>query len=421
MAIKKRGKVWYIHFYPFRGLKQKIWISTGTDRKTVAEHMERQIVTACRAQDYSFLDVEARSACLQMFHNQGWEVPSDLSPLPVVPHEELTLWKGIELCLKDPEIRNSKNRERHQQAFVHVVEHWGKDFPVKAIRIPEIKTYQADRLKQGAAASTINKERAALSRMFEVLKETDLVARNPIRDVRPADERDGEREVYISFADFSALVCELPEWLKPIVQTIYFTGMRRGEALGLMWRHVDLDRRIITLEANETKEGKRKKVPIHRVIASILEHLKGTKDFLGHVFTVDDGNPPCPDSLKKPWKKALAAAGLPIAITIHNLRHAWSTNAMKSGMHPQISETIMGHALRKKDVQGRYLMIGDEDLIRAIDRMRFDWDRTQVWFARSLQKKENPAERTAGFDDQDGSKIVARSSLLPNRLRAVRC
>jgi len=171
--------------------------------------MEHQILIACKSQDYSFLDPEARAVCVTMFRNRGWEIPPTLAAEEPI-QEELTLWKCIEICLKHPEVKNSPNRERMEQGFVHIVNHWGKDFPVKSIWIPHVKEYQQDRLQEGAKASTINKERSALSSMFQVLIEMELCDRNPVRLVKGPDDRDGKREVYISFDDFNSLVSYLP-------------------------------------------------------------------------------------------------------------------------------------------------------------------------------------------------------------------
>jgi len=274
-----------------------------------------------------------------------------------------------------------------EQAFVYVVRQWGKQFPVNEIRVSDVKRYQQDRLGEGAAASTVNKERAALSRMFQVLLEMELVGRNPVKEVKRPSERDGEREVYISFKDFKRLVGHLPPWVRPIIQTLYFTGMRRGEALEMTWTNLDLEARIIGLFSDQTKEGRRKRVPVHRVLVPILARSGNLRSIHSdRVFLTAKGKPPFEDSLRKPWKRALDSAGLDPDITIHDLRHVWSTNAMRSGMDPRISETIMGHALKQKDVPGRYIAFSDADLVRAIDGMSFDHGKTEIWLARRAKK-----------------------------------
>jgi hypothetical protein len=50
--------------------------------------------------------------------------------------------------------------------------------------------------------------------------------------------------------------------------------MRKGEILGLQWKHIDLKKRMIYLRPVDTKEGKFKRVPIHRELVPVLEELK---------------------------------------------------------------------------------------------------------------------------------------------------
>ena len=45
---------------------------------------------------------------------------------------------------------------------------------MKSIWIPQIKEYQIERLNEGAAPSTVNKEKATLSKMFQVLMELSM-------------------------------------------------------------------------------------------------------------------------------------------------------------------------------------------------------------------------------------------------------
>ena len=126
-----------------------------------------------------------------MFQNQGWEIPSDLGAGragygradPVESNRAVSQISG------GPK---QHNRERHEQAFVHLVEHLGQGLPVKKIWIPQIKEYQIDRLNEGAAASTVNKEKAALSKMFQVLIELRHVDVNPARLVKPLSEKSGK-------------------------------------------------------------------------------------------------------------------------------------------------------------------------------------------------------------------------------------
>lgn len=50
----------------------------------------------------------------------------------------------------------------------------------------------------------------------------------------------------------------LPDYVRNIVATAIYTGMCRAEVLGLIWDRVDLDKRLITLEAPHIKTNMRR-------------------------------------------------------------------------------------------------------------------------------------------------------------------
>jgi hypothetical protein len=270
MVTKRKGR-WYVYFRPFKD--KKIGLRLDTESTLEARAMEVMILKACRSGNYSGLDSATREACVRMFVNQRWELPPELGGMPAAiqkPKEELTLWKAAELMLKYPSIKNSPNRARHEFALVHVLEHFGKDYPVKRLWIPQVKEYQLERENQGAAASTINKEKAALSALFQVLIELRHVHENPARLTKPLSERESKREVYLSLYDFQRIADVVPSWFRPIAETAFYTGMRKGEILGLTRDRLKLDRRLFLLGAGDVKERTRKRVPVHRDLVPIL-------------------------------------------------------------------------------------------------------------------------------------------------------
>lgn len=380
MAVKKRGKIWH---FKIRIFGKEVGVSTQAKLKSEAERTEMAILTACRSGDYRALDPVSREVCIRMFRNQGWKLPPDLGTEELVS-EELTLWKGIQLFLKYPEIKNSSNRERHEYSLAHLVEKWGKEFPVKSVWIPQIKEYQIDRVNEGAAPATVNKEKAALSKMFQVLMELRHVDVNPARLVKNLSEKSGERQVYISHEDFQEILQFLPLWFRPIAQTAYYTGMRRGEVVGLTRKRVNLKKRMIYLGPEDVKEGQWKRVPIHVDLVPILEEVMKVQAIGTDHFFLHNGAPVTHrDQLRWCWDRKSAKAGLDPHPRFHDLRHTWKTNARRSGMHPEIQESILGHSTRTRSVSERYGRISDKELLTAVDQMTFDHGETEIWLAKT--------------------------------------
>ena len=219
--------------------------------------------------------------------------------------------------------------------------------------------------------------------------QADLVDRNPVRETGPADEREGQRDVYLSFNDFSKIVAECSAWTRSILRCLYFTGMRRKEVLDLTWEQVNLNKRLIVLGSSQTKERRSKKVPIHRLLIPTFNEAGKVRSLVhGHVFLSPDGKPHHEDSLTRAWRNAVKSLKFEARPTIHDLRHCWKTNAMRSGVHPLVADAIVGHGDRKKTVQSLYLSISDADLIDAIDRMTFDKGETEIFVKTAGSKSE---------------------------------
>jgi hypothetical protein len=64
--------------------------------------------------------------------------------------------------------------------------------------------------------------------------------------------------------------------------------------------------------------------------------------------------------------------------TVHDLRHCWFTNAMRSGVPGYIADAIVGHGNKKKSLQALYLNISDQQLLDAVDMMKFDTGETDI-------------------------------------------
>ncbi len=392
MGLKRKGKIWYVRF---RKEGDDFIASCRTESKTVAQEIDSAIHRAVRTKDPSYLDPDSREVALRLFNDRAEELLPGITR--VQTPESLTLWEAMRICLSDPDIqaRTDRYRERLKSCFVNLVLKLGRHTPVCSIRVSHVKKYLNDRVKHdGAAESTVNKEKGALSKVFQILIENDLAARNPLREVGNLSEKSGLRQVYVSKTDFQKIVAGLPSWYVPMAWTAYYTGMRQGEIRKLTRDRLDLEQRVIWLGPGDTKEGKHKRVPIHEDLVPILRGvLAATVVGLDRVF-LKDGQPILRTQMRRSWEKAVRLAGLKHPITFHDIRHVWKTNARRSGMDEELREDIMGHWNSGKSINSRYGYISNEELVRAIEGFSSDHGETEIWVARP--KTKNPAEAPAG-------------------------
>jgi integrase len=142
-------------------------------------------------------------------------------------------------------------------------------------------------------------------------------------------------------------------------------GLRRGEIAALQWRHVDLDRRQISVvqSAEQTrtavrykrpKSGRARTVAISETVAAELRAHRiaqaqallslGTRiSDESFVVAQADGSALQPNSLTHEWVRQIGKTALP-RIRYHDLRHAHATHLLSSGIHPKVASERLGHS-----------------------------------------------------------------------------
>jgi integrase len=137
-----------------------------------------------------------------------------------------------------------------------------------------------------------------------------------------------------------------------IFLTAAFTGLRRGELLGLRWRDVDFAGSTIRVRASYAagklttpKSGKVRSVPMAPDVATALAKLGDRARFVGDddfVFAGEHGPPLDGDALSSRYRDALARAGLR-PLRFHDLRHTFGTRMIAKADIRRVQEW-MGHA-----------------------------------------------------------------------------
>ena len=154
-----------------------------------------------------------------------------------------------------------------------------------------------------------------------------------------------------------------------IFLTAAFTGLRRGEILGLRWRDVDFTGSTIRVRASYAagtlttpKSGKVRAVPMAPDVASALAKLGDRGRYTGDddfVFAGEAGLPLDGDALSSRYRDALERARLR-PLRFHDLRHTFGTRMIAKADIRRVQEW-MGHADIQTTMKYLHYAPRDED------------------------------------------------------------
>src|SRR5712692_9606886 len=223
-----------------------------------------------------------------------------------------------------------------------------------------IREFIRKRQEEGAANGTINRSLALLRRMFRLAVED-----GKLRDVPhfPMLKEAPPRKGFLEYVDFQTLRQELPEHLRPVATTGYYTGMRLGEILGLRWNNVDFLSGELRLDPGTTKNDEPRTVPL---TGELLEMLKSERQRNPHAEFVFTQNGRRAGSFYKAWKSACKRAGL-AGLLFHDLRRTGLRNLVRAGVPERVAMAISGHKTRA--VFERYNIVSGRDLKDAARKL----------------------------------------------------
>jgi integrase len=89
--------------------------------------------------------------------------------------------------------------------------------------------------------TTINRYLAVIKHMYNLAMSEGLADRNPVFKVKPMVEKDSVRKRLITLQELDRLVRCSPQYLRDVILTGFYTGMRKGEIIeltgtGSTWR-----------------------------------------------------------------------------------------------------------------------------------------------------------------------------------------
>ena len=239
---------------------------------------------------------------------------------------------------------------------------------LKRLTPPAVKALIESMREDGLSARTVQYAHATLRAALSYAVEMGWIKTNPAAPISPPRPEPRPMST-LDAATSVELLRRLeghPVWL-PTLLAIY-TGMRRGEILGLAWPHVDLEGGTIYVTraltavkdgvptytaANPRKNHSRALAVGETLVAALRQHLQRQsqlkldfgEQYVDHDLVVcrPDGRPWEPDNLTKTFHAAVTAIGV-TGLRFHDLRHTHATMLIAGGTHAKIASARLGHS-----------------------------------------------------------------------------
>jgi len=243
-------------------------------------------------------------------------------------------------------------------------------------------------IKKGVKNSTIHTYASKLHTFFEWLQTDGHIIENPVHKMP---------RMSVTYDDIKALKKEEIEKLRAAVEahsinllqikrdramltTFIFTGIRRGEFLGLTLMDIDLQKGILRVRQETSKSKRTRSIPLsHQAIIDLKDYLDERNRRLNAAGKFFYQTPKLFVSLHedcgfsahglKHWVNRLRVHS-GVRFHPHQFRHTFAVNVIKSGGSVVELQKLLGHTdLRMTQ---RYLRsLGVEDLRPVTDRLTF--------------------------------------------------
>ena len=246
---------------------------------------------------------------------------------------------------------------------------------VRKIRPADVRRLVRDRTDAGLSPTTVRAIIGTLGGALKVAVRDGRLARNPVtgielpRHERTIDDPIDEREARAILAAVSADV-HGPEYA-----LLLFTGLRRGELLGLRWRDIDIDGATLTTRVQrrpgeaadlplKTRQSRRT-IPLAPQAVEILRTHRaktGNLDPDARVFMA------APSTLSNHFRLVLERRSLRHR-RLHDLRHAFATLMLRTGSaQMEVVSSLLGHAdLRTTAIYGHVIPASSREATDRFD------------------------------------------------------
>jgi integrase len=281
--------------------------------------------------------------------------------------DSITVWEYLDSWMAGRQSLGDSTRLSYgHQIKAYLRPHLGR-IRVVNLRVQHIEVMDAAiRADGNLSLTSIRRVHATLRAALNAAVRQGLIAASPASHVELQPTTRHQITVWSAEQVRTFLAANQEDRLIALYQLLALRGLRRGEAVGLRWRDVALERSVLRVEqqlvevgtelvlgAPKTKPGTRTvSLDATTVAASKTHKARQSADRLacgslwvdtGLVFTREDGTVVRPGSVSAHFKRMIKAAGLP-RIRLHDLRHTSASLGLEAGESLKEVSDRLGHS-----------------------------------------------------------------------------
>jgi len=285
-----------------------------------------------------------------------------------LPDDQMTVGEMIDRFLSDvaPDRVSASTLDNYRRiAQHHLIPTLGKK-KLARLTPTEVQALIREKTEAGYSPRTVRLIRGLLVQCISQAERWGVVARNVARLTDgPKLVRTEGRTLSLAQAR-DLLDAARGDRLEACYIVLLALGLRKGEALGIAWTDVDLDRGLLTVRqalkrvgggitlGDVKTSGSRRMINLpDEVVAALRSHrarqaaerlAAGTSwHESGLVFTTPIGTPIDPSNFRRQFDKVFAKAGL-FGWHPHELRHSAASIMLAAGVPLEVVSRVLGHA-----------------------------------------------------------------------------
>lgn len=280
----------------------------------------------------------------------------------------LTTYKRIEL--------KPKSYDTLESTIYHQVIPYFKGMQFFSVTHEDIQKFINQLNDDGRSYSIIRKAYLALNGVYKYAMMKDQLLKNPCFGVKlPKKAEKNVKSIQVLSKEQIKLYCEHATERYGNGKCVYrlgyglvlilFTGLRLGEAAGLMWDDIDFQKRTlkvqrtleyvknrnksensnhyVLVEGTTKSKSSERTIPLNQTALSALLELKKANGGFAYVFSNAKGKPMNPRNLNRAHDCILERAGIP-HIGIHALRHTFASQLFANKVDIKVISKLLGHS-----------------------------------------------------------------------------